>query len=248
MNKKKWKFFSTVARKFNIGARTFFVSIRQIMAKMHGQSFYCVNLSATESTETMGIVINSDLTVSCNSDDHYGNGKIGYLKNNSIHEILKDTVASDYRKKLAAGYLPIPECSNCPSLREINKKEAQNYVQPEVKEIANIMLEQTATCNIDCLSCNRDALYKNRTKRFIDIKDIENISKQFYLNKVKNIYYLNLGEPFVSHNILKVMKVLRENNPVINIVTSTNGLFTGQRVKTPSSITLQYNLCHLAWY
>lgn len=231
-----WDFFAKISRKFNLISRKSVAFLRQIKAKTQGKSFYCSHLSDVDSYESMGVVINSDLTISCNSDDHYGNGKLGSLKSNTIKEVFLGKTSNAFRQKLAKGILPIPECSNCPSLIEVKKKEAKKYIYPDVDRINNIMLEQTVTCNIDCLSCNREFIYSNRTKKFINLREIEKISEQFKTLQIENLFYLNLGEPFVSNNIFNVLSTIKNNNPDIKIISSTNGMLVNTESKQKAAL------------
>jgi uncharacterized Fe-S cluster-containing radical SAM superfamily enzyme len=54
---------------------------------------------------------------------------------------------------------------------------------------------------------------------------------------LRELYYLNLGEPFLSPNIGKELPILRQKNPNLRIVISTNGIILNNDVKREAAMS-----------
>jgi wyosine [tRNA(Phe)-imidazoG37] synthetase (radical SAM superfamily) len=57
------------------------------------------------------------------------------------------------------------------------------------------------------------------------LDDIEIVAKLIRDHSIEQVCYHNLGEPFLSKNILSEMKIMRKYNPLTRIYVSTNGIF-----------------------
>jgi MoaA/NifB/PqqE/SkfB family radical SAM enzyme len=59
---------------------------------------------------------------------------------------------------------------------------------------------------------------------------------------MEQIFYLNLGEPFLSPNVCKELPLLREKNPKARIVVSTNGVLLNTDAKREAALNLSHIL------
>jgi len=201
-------------------------------AKLLGKRFYC---GALKGDSTYNICVNSDLTISCNCRDKYGFGKIGNIKSQVLSDIFSGEKANSFRKSLANGYFPILNCVGCSDLCWIDKKDADKYIN-DYKLPQGIMVENTVNCNLSCLSCDREQIYKNREKRSMSIDDIEHISKCIKQNDIKIISYFNFGEPFISKTVRQELEIIRKDNPKISINISTNGILLESKEKMEAAM------------
>lgn len=169
------------------------------------------------------ICINSDLTVSCNCRDYDGTGHIGDFSSQGFLDIFNGIIAKEFRKKLAYGRLPILTCTTCAELHTIDKNKArhfeQDYTLPE-----GIMLENTVCCNLNCTECARKEVTSIRKKKSLTLEEIKKISMEIKNYNIKSLSFFNLGEPFLSPNIYDELKILRDGNPDLTIIVSTNGI------------------------
>jgi hypothetical protein len=70
--------------------------------------------------------------------------------------------------------------------------------------------------------------------------DLEKLSKMADLVHdlgLQQLFYLNLGEPFLSPNIGKELPLLREKNPNCRIVISTNGIILNTDAKREAALS-----------
>jgi len=206
----------------------------QFKAKLTNKRFYCDVLTGKSD---YNLVINSDMTISCNCQDYYGTGHIGDLRINKLSEIYNGSIAKEFRKKLAKGILPILTCSRCSGLKWINTKKAHyfenNYSLPKFLQIEN-----TVQCNLNCLACERDNLLKTRKNQNLNMVDIEKIALLLKEYSLEAICYFNLGEPFLSSNIHDELKILRKHNPKLHIGLSTNGILIDTDEKREAALLL----------
>jgi len=207
------------------------VKIIELYALFKNKRFYCTALSGGSTYNT---AINSDMTVSCNCDDFCGLGKIGDLNKKSLKEIFSGEKADCLRKSLAKGRLPIINCSFCSGLKLIDKESAKKKLK-DFKTPEGIMIENTVNCNLNCLSCQRKTIYAQRQKKQLSLKDIKKIAIEIKKNKIKEVYYFNLGEPFFSENIKRELGILKKYNPSLIINISTNGILLESKEKQESA-------------
>jgi uncharacterized Fe-S cluster-containing radical SAM superfamily protein len=206
------------------------------LIKSQGKRFYC-NALRGESTDN--ISVNSDLSVSCNCHDVYGLGKLGYLREQSLMELLTGEKARYLRRTLAQGKLPMVDCVRCSDLRWIDKNRVAEYTDNS-KPPLGMMIENTVNCNLSCVSCRREILYGNRRKRSLSLEDIEYISDCMKTDGIKNILYFNHGEPFLSKTIRQEIEILREKNPEAFICVSTNGLLLDRSEKAEAALNFDH--------
>jgi uncharacterized Fe-S cluster-containing radical SAM superfamily protein len=203
------------------------------------RAYYCKALSGESN---YNICINSDLTVSCNCGDYDASGHIGDLSKASLEEIFAGKTAQGFRNQLATGNIPIPSCSGCvelqPTTREKAKEKSKHWELPK----KGIMVENTVVCNYKCLACDRGVVdTRQRTNgrsggRLMSLEDIEIVAKTIQTYGIEQVCYFNLGEPFLSRDILKEMQIIRKYNPDTTLIVSTNGIFIEGENKTQAAM------------
>ena len=203
-----------------------------LYAALSGKSFYCNVLTGDS---TINTVINSDLSVSCTCLDKDGTGKIGDLHAQGLAEIFSGERANSFRKALAQGRLPIHCCAGCIERRWIKKGSADAYLRNYHLPVA-ITVENTAECNMSCLYCHRDQIYKNRRKRSMSLDEMRLVSRAICENHIKYIAYVNFGEPFISQTIKQELEIIKNENPEVSMMTSTNGTMLDSQEKMEAAL------------
>ncbi len=214
-------------------------------ARLRGQAFYC---SALHGQSDYNITVNSDLTVSCNCQDYDGSGHIGDLKRDSFEKVFFGPVAQNFREKLARGKFPVITCTRCGDLRRIAKTKIPanfpNAAPPTVNTglppvrlpYRGMLLENTVSCNIDCLGCDRGSAARTRSQRQMPLSQISQMADLVHDLGLQQLFYLNLGEPFLSPNIGQELPLLRAKNPNCRIVISTNGIILNTDAKREAAL------------
>ncbi len=181
------------------------------------------------------ITINSDLTLSCNCQDYDGSGHLGDLRKNSFEEVFYGPVAQKFRAELARGKIPIPTCARC-QLRRLPSKTAV----PPVPRLPyrGILLENTVVCNVDCIGCAREGAANIRTKKNMPLAELSQMADLTARLGMERIFYLNLGEPFLSPAIGQELPLLRAKNPNAYIRVSTNGILLNTDAKREAALQL----------
>jgi MoaA/NifB/PqqE/SkfB family radical SAM enzyme len=225
-------------------------------ARARGKSFYC---SALHGESDYNITINSDLTVSCNCQDYDGSGHIGDLKKDSFEQVFFGPVAEHLRTELGKGRLPITTCVRCGDLRRIDKAKIprgflDGYTPSRPQNAAaaktdfpavrlpyrGMLLENTVNCNIDCLGCDRGSAALIRRQRQMPLEDLARMADLVQELGLQQLFYLNLGEPFLSPNIGQELPLLRAKNPDCRIVISTNGIILNSDVKREAALSASH--------
>lgn len=208
-------------------------------ARLKGERFYCRALAGESE---YSITVNCDSTVSCSCQDYDGSGHLGDLKSNSFKDVFFGPVARRFREDLAAGKIPIPTCTRCCDLRRAPKSSVKRdgdeiYAGPK-PHLPNkgMLLENTVRCNIDCVGCDRQSAARIRTSLQMDLGQLAKMADLVAELGLKELYYLNLGEPFLSPNIGKELPLLREKNPNTRIVISTNGIILNNDMKREAAM------------
>src|SRR5271154_1726728 len=203
-----------------------------LRARLTGQKYYCNALAGEADYD---ITINSDLTVSCNCQDYDGTGHIGDLRKNSFEEIFFGPIAQKFRDDLAKGKIPIPTCVRCGSFRRLKKKE-----EPPKSRLPyrGMLLENTVLCNVDCIGCAREGAANVRTKKTMPLAELSQMADLAGRLKMERIFYLNLGEPFLSPTICQELPLLRSKNPDAYIRVSTNGILLNTDAKREAALNL----------
>jgi len=189
-------------------------------ARLSGRAFVCDALSGTSQ---INVCINSDLTVSCSCRDFDGSGRVADLNEDRLEDAFHGPTAAEFRAQLAAGRLPVTACARCWDLRMVSRDEAQRR-QHDVRLPSFIMVENTSACNLKCVSCPRSSIQNMRRRRSMSLHDVRTVAEELNRVGVKEVAYLNLGEPFLSKHLQDELEIIREWNPGITINTSTNGV------------------------
>src|SRR5438876_1224128 len=241
-------------------------------ARLRGQRFYC---SALAGESEYNITVNCDLTVSCNCQDYNGSGHIGDLNKNSFQEVFFGPQAQHLRSELAKGKLPIVTCARCGDLKRIARSQvklmrsaaaghngngtsnasqtAGNPVAPQLfagpeprLPYRGMLLENTVRCNIDCIGCDRQSAARVRTTLQMDLAKLSRMADLVHELGLQQLFYLNLGEPFLSPNIGQELPLLRQKNPDCRIVISTNGIILNTDAKREAALSASHLLFSIA--
>ena len=204
----------------------------ELRAKIAGQKFYC---SALAGESDYNITINSDLTVSCNCQDYDGSGHIGDLRKNSFEEVFFGLVAKKFNDDLDKGKIPITTCSRCGDLRRLKKNEAPP--KPQLPH-RGMLLENTVICNVDCTGCAREGAANVRAGKTMPLAELSQMADLMARLKMERIFYLNLGEPFLSPRVCEELPLLRAKNPAAHILVSTNGILLNTDAKREAALNL----------
>jgi hypothetical protein len=204
----------------------------ELQTLVTGRKYYCEALAGDAE---YSLTINSDLTVSCNCQDYDGTGHIGDLRKNTFEEIYFGPVAQKFRDELAKGKIPIPTCVRCHLIRLPSK----NAVPPTPHlPSRGVLLENTVICNVDCIGCAREGAANIRTKKTMPFDELNQMADLAARLGMERIFYLNLGEPFLSPTICKELPILREKNPGAYIRTSTNAVLLNTDQKREAALQL----------
>jgi len=207
----------------------------ELRAWVTGRNYYCSTLAGEDD---YNITVNSDLTVSCSCQDYDGSGHIGDLRKNSFEEIFFGPVAQRFRDELARGKVPIPTCVRC-TIRRLPKKAAQP--KPRLPD-RGMLLENTVRCNVDCIGCAREGAAAIRTSKQMTLEELSQMGDLVARLGMKQLFYLNLGEPFLSPTICQELPILRAKNPDCRIVVSTNGVLLNTDAKREAALSLSHIL------
>ena len=99
-----------------------------------------------------------------------------------------------------------------------------------------MLLENTVSCNIDCVGCDRKSAALTRSQRQMPLEQISQMADLVHDLGLQQLFYLNLGEPFLSPNIGKELPIIRAKNPQCRIVISTNGIILNSDAKREAAM------------
>jgi len=217
--------------------RRMLVFWHEARAKITGRKYYCAALAGESE---YGITFNSDLTVSCNCQDYDGSGHLGDLKKNSFEEIFHGSVAQKFQADLLKGKVPIPTCTRCGDFRRLPSKNAAP--PPTRLPYRGMLLENTVVCNVDCIGCAREGAANIRRSKTMTLDEVGQLADLAARLGMEQIFYLNLGEPFLSPRITQELPILRAKNPNARIVVSTNGVLLNTDAKREAALQLSHIL------
>ncbi len=200
------------------------------MARLRGQRFHC---RALEGESEYNLTVNCDLTVSCSCQDYDGSGHLGDLNKASFKDVFFGPVAQRFREELAGGKLPIMTCTRCGDLQRLPKSKP--IPKPRLP-YRGLLLENTVRCNIDCIGCDRQSAARIRTTLQMDMDKLARMADLVHDLGMQQLFYLNLGEPFLSPNIGQELPLLRRKNPDCRIVISTNGIVLNTDAKREAAL------------
>lgn len=223
---------------FNKGLKYNFNILTMLLkARFLNQSFYCKALAGESN---YNICINSDLTVSCNCQDFDGSGHIGDLKFETLYQIFHGATAIRFRTALANGSFPVSQCPACSELSLVATDSITRLLKASHVPRRGIMVENTAVCNLKCPLCRRKELVGIRKKIALDLQDVTTVASILNDAGIESVYYFNLGEPFLPDDICRQVKIIREKNPKIRIITSTNGMLLDSEEKVEAALLMDY--------
>lgn len=217
------------------GIRRLLVWWYELRAKISGRGYYCSTLAGDED---YNITINSDLTVSCSCQDYDGSGHLGDLRKNTFEEIYFGPVAQRFRDELQRGKIPIPTCVRC-SIHRLEKKAAPPAPHLPYR---GMLIENTVICNVDCIGCARESAAEIRRTKTMSLEDLSQAADLAARLGMEQIFYLNLGEPFLSPRVTQELPLLRAKNPDCRIVVSTNGVLLNTDAKREAALNLSHIL------
>jgi organic radical activating enzyme len=103
-----------------------------------------------------------------------------------------------------------------------------------------LLLENTVRCNIDCIGCDRESAARIRTTKQMDLDKLSKMADLVNELGLEQLFYLNLGEPFLSPNIGQELPMLRQKNPNCRIVISTNGIILNNDMKREAAMSASH--------
>ena len=103
-----------------------------------------------------------------------------------------------------------------------------------------MLLENTVRCNIDCLGCDRESAARIRSTKQMELDKLSRMADLVAELGLRELYYLNLGEPFLSPNIGQELPLLRRKNPECRIVISTNGIVLNTDAKREAALSASH--------
>lgn len=202
-------------------------------ARLLGKRFKCCALSGESN---YNICINADMSVSCNCNDIYGDGRLGNLRRQTFDEVFAGDKAMQMRQSLMAGRLPITNCRSCPELIMVSEAVARNAVKEFALPKLGIMMENTAACNLSCLGCWRS--FRSMEREQMSLEDLRTVAKTLRQIGCKKLAYFSLGEPFLSKRILQELEIIREVMPDLVVHTSTNGVMIDTDAKRDAAMLM----------
>jgi pyruvate-formate lyase-activating enzyme len=205
----------------------------EFRAAISGNRFYCSALSGESS---YNVSINCDMTVSCNCQDFDGCGQIGDLRKQHIKEIFGSSQANHLRHQLASGKLPIVTCAACAELHSVPAEYARHRAETWHIPTKGIMVENTISCPYRCKACSRTVVRRIRKSTRMSLSDIEQVSDIIHECNIESLAFFNLGETFAAPDVCEQFRIIREKNPNLSIIVSTNGYLLDTDVKREAAL------------
>jgi pyruvate-formate lyase-activating enzyme len=97
---------------------------------------------------------------------------------------------------------------------------------------------------VDCIGCAREGAANVRVNRQVQmpLAELTQMADLAARLGMQQIFYLNLGEPFLSPNVCQELPILRAKNPDCRIVVSTNGVLLNTDAKREAALQLSHIL------
>jgi sulfatase maturation enzyme AslB (radical SAM superfamily) len=201
------------------------------------QIFYC---KALHGASNFNICINCDLTVSCNCQDFDGAGRIGNLSEHSLEQIFQGEKAMFLRDTLSRRRFPLENCPVCEELQLAPAAKRSFFLNNFRVPRKGLMVENTVLCNLRCSMCHREDLLKIRGDKIMSLQSAMRVADLLKECQVENLYYFNLGEPFLPVDVHQQLEIIRSKNPNIRIITSTNGVMLDNQSKLEAALLMDY--------
>jgi len=225
------------AEQFNYRFQKTYRLIRKRMLEVrarHGRTaFFCAALSGES---IYNICINSDMTVSCNCQDYDGSGHIGDLRLETLDQVFDSSTVRGFRTTLAAGRLPILTCASCPELRMATIEEACYHRDHWQVCNKGIMVENTVACPYRCTACYRSMVLGTRRTTHMTLDDLRTVADTIREHGIEHVSFFNLGETFAAPQVCEQLRILRESNPDVFILISTNGMLLNNEAKQEAAM------------
>ncbi len=222
----------------------------ELSARIWGHRYYC---DALAGRSEYNITINCDLTVSCNCQDYDASGHFGDLNRESFKDAFFGPVAQRFRRELAEGKIPIKTCTRCGDLKRARASEVTmvngvpEYAGPKPRlPYRGMLLENTVRCHIDCIGCDRQSAALKRVTKQMELDKLAKMADLVAELGLQQLFYLNLGEPFLSPNIAQELPLLRSKNPDCRIVISSNAIIVNNDVKREAALSASHILFSIA--
>jgi molybdenum cofactor biosynthesis enzyme MoaA len=92
---------------------------------------------------------------------------------------------------------------------------------------------------VDCVGCLREgaAAIRVNNQQQMPLNELSEMADLTARLGLQQIFYLNLGEPFLSPNICQELPLLRAKNPKTRIVISTNGVLLNTDAKREAALS-----------
>jgi hypothetical protein len=238
--------FVTMQRINHLSQRSYRAVLKlvlQLRAAATRKRFFCAALSGESE---YNICINSDMTVSCNCQDYDGSGQIGDLNHESMEEVFASPRATDFRRLLASGRLPIPTCASCTDLRFAGADEARQYAENWKVCTKGIMVENTVLCPYQCTACYRSSIMGIRRSNQMTLENIRKVASIIRQHEISHLSFFNLGEPFAASIVKDQLHILRENSPELSITISTNGVLLNTSEKREAALLADHIIFSIA--
>lgn len=222
----------------------------EMSARIWGHRYYC---DALAGQSEYNITVNCDLTVSCNCQDYDGSGHFGDLNRESFKDAFFGPAAQRLREELAKGKIPIKTCARCGDLKRARESEVTviggkpSYAGPKPRlPYRGMLLENTVRCNIDCIGCDRQSAALIRITKQMELSKLARMADLVAELGLQQLFYLNLGEPFLSPNIAQELPLLRSKNPDCRIVISSNAIVLNNDIKREAALSASQILFSIA--
>lgn len=181
------------------------------------------------------LTINADLSVSCNCNDARGRGRIGDVGRDGLAQVLRGERAAAFRRVLARGRLPIPECGSCHDLERIDRADAAASLD-RIETPSCVRLETMGGCNLRCIGCERHRRPLGRLS--MPVADLAWVGADLAELGVRKIALYSLGEPFLSKQVRAQFQAVRDAHPTAFRYTSTNGALLDSDDKRAAALQL----------
>jgi uncharacterized Fe-S cluster-containing radical SAM superfamily protein len=202
-------------------------------AALRREAFVC---TALQGESIYNICVNSDMTVSCNCQDYDGAGHIGDLKRETLSEVFASEKARFFRGTLAGGSLPILTCASCSELTMVPAAEARRLSEQWKVCTRGIMVENTVSCPYRCTACYRSVVLRRRGTLHMSLDDIRSIASTIRQHGIEHLSFFNLGETFAAPGVCDQLRIIRDTNPGLYILISTNGMMLDSDAKREAAM------------
>jgi MoaA/NifB/PqqE/SkfB family radical SAM enzyme len=175
---------------------------------------------------------------------------IGNLKDNSIHDILKDNTETKKNMRKHIDGIGCHVCYNLEGnkkgydmisdrifyLKELKSVDRVLYDDPNNFDLHTIDIRWSNVCNHACVYCSAEYSSKWATELKIITEDpsAERVAelKQLVFDRADQLkhVYMAGGEPLLMKENLELLEILQEKNPQVNLRINTNLSKTGTRV------------------